>query len=99
MFVRIWQYEVPADRVDSFIAAYGPAGDWARLFARSDEFVRTELYRSTDAPSRFLTVDVWASRLAWQAFMDRWGSAYAELDAGLESLAAGGTLVVRGTTS
>lgn len=97
MFCRVWAYDVPADSIAGFIEAYGPAGDWATLFARTEGFVRTELYRNTDAPARFVTVDVWSSEAAWQAFADRWGAAYAELDARLEPLAAGGTLLVEGS--
>ena len=98
MFLRVWEYEVPADRVDGFVAAYGPTGDWARLFARGDGFVRTELYRSAGSPTRFITVDRWRSKAAWQEFIDRWGLAYADLDAAMEPLAAGGTLLVEGSS-
>ena len=97
MFVRVWEYDVPPDRVDSFVAAYGPAGDWARLFARGDGFARTELYRSTESPVRFITVDVWSSQAAWQGFLERWESAYAQLDEALAPLAAGGTLMAEGS--
>ena len=37
------------------------------------------------------------SEAAWQAFSNRWGPEYAELDAMFESLAAGGSLLVEGT--
>ena len=97
MFVRVWEYDVPDDQVDGFVAAYGPTGEWARLFARGEGFVRTEVYRRADGRNRFITVDTWRSGAAWQAFLDRWGSAYAELDEALEPLAAGGTLVVEGS--
>ena len=93
MFLRIWEYDVSEESVDRFIAAYGPVGDWARLFARSDGFIRTELFRSTQTATRFVTVDVWSSEEAWQAFLDRWGASYTELDMILQSLAGGGTLL------
>ena len=96
MFVRVWESDVPADQVASVVAAYGPSGDWARLFARGYGFAGTELYRSTERSDRFITVDRWRSRAAWQDFFDRWGLAYAELDKVMEPLAAGGTLVVEG---
>jgi heme-degrading monooxygenase HmoA len=96
VFVRIWEYDAPEESVDRFIAAYGPFGDWARLFARGDGFVRTELFRSTQTATRFITVDVWSSEAAWQAFLHNWGARYAELDTALQSLAAGGTLLAEG---
>jgi heme-degrading monooxygenase HmoA len=99
VFIRIWEYDMSEESVDVFITAYGPFGDWARLFARGDGFVRTELFRSTQTPTRFVTLDVWSSEQAWQAFLHGWGARYAELDATLQSLAAGGTLLAEGTTN
>jgi heme-degrading monooxygenase HmoA len=99
VFIRIWEYDVSEESVDRFIAAYGPFGDWARLFARSAGFVRTELFRSTQTANRFVTLDVWSDQKAWQAFLDRWGEQYAELDATVESLAGGGTLLAEGSAN
>src|SRR5262245_17795924 len=93
VFSRVWVYDVPADRLSDFVVVYGPAGDGAKLFARAEGFVRTELFHSTEAPMRFVTVDMWSSEAEWLAFIDRWGVAYAELDAMLQALAAGGTLL------
>ena len=99
VFIRIWEYDVAEESVDRFIAAYGPLGDWARLFARSDGFVRTELFRSIQTATRFVTLDVWRSEEAWQAFLHHWGAWYAELDTTLQSLAAGGTVLTEGTAN
>ena len=97
MFIRVWEYDVPEDRVDRFIAAYGPSGDWAGLFGRGGGFARTELFRSTQVATRFVTLDVWTSEAEWQTFLDRWGEAYAKLDARLQPLAAGGRLLAEGS--
>ena len=43
-----------------FEAAYGPTGDWARLFARSGGFRGTELMRADDGS--YLTLDVWRAK-------------------------------------
>jgi heme-degrading monooxygenase HmoA len=97
VFIRVWEYEVPEDRIDRFVAAYGPSGDWETLFARGGGFARTELFHSTRLAKRFVTLDWWRSEEAWQAFLDRWGDAYAELDATLQPLAAGGRLLAEGS--
>jgi heme-degrading monooxygenase HmoA len=99
VFIRIWEYDVSEESVDRFIAAYGPLGDWARLFARGDGFVRTELFRSTQTATRFVTLDVWSSKEAWQVFLHRWSAPYAELDTTLQSLAAGGILLAEGAAN
>ena len=81
MFVRVWEYRVDPDHVTAFVAAYGPAGDWSRLFRQADGYHGTELYQDTDVSTRFLTVDRWASAAAWEAFLARYGEEYAALDA------------------
>ena len=96
MFIRVWEYDVPEDRVDRFIAAYGPSGDWARLFARGGGFARTELFRSIQVVTRFVSIDWWRSEAAWHVFRESWGEAYAALDATLQPLAAGGKLLAEG---
>ena len=96
MFLRVWEYDVPAARVDAFVAAYGPDGDWARLFGTVDGYLGTDLFRGADASGRFLTVDRWADSGAWRAFLASSGPAYRALDARLAHLADGGRLVVEG---
>src|SRR5665648_89088 len=86
MYVRVWQYEVHPDAVVEFLAAYGPSGDWAALFARGEGYGGTELFRSTSAPTRFVTIDRWASRDRWDRFRADWTDAYAALDARLGRL-------------
>jgi quinol monooxygenase YgiN len=73
MYMRVWEYKVEAGQVDDFIAAYGPAGASARLFARAEGYGGTELFRDVDKAGRFLTVDRWADAARWDAFLARWG--------------------------
>jgi len=42
--VIVWEFHVRAGRETEFEAVYGATGDWARLFARSPDFIGTELY-------------------------------------------------------
>ncbi len=88
VFVRVWEYEVAPGQVDPFVAAYGPVGEWARLFQRGEGYAGTELYRDTASPDRFLTVDRWADEHAWRRFLDRWREPYETLDAALQQLTA-----------
>lgn len=88
MYVRVWQYEVHPDAVAEFVAAYGPGGAWAELFAAGEGYRGTELFRSTSAPTRFVTIDRWASQDEWDRFRADWTEAYAALDARLDRLTA-----------
>jgi heme-degrading monooxygenase HmoA len=83
--VRLWRFEVPPETEERFLAAYSPVGAWARLFARSPGFIRTELWRNGDGI--YLTADHWESVEAFERFQAGQGDAYRRLDAELEGIA------------
>jgi heme-degrading monooxygenase HmoA len=76
----VWQFETDAARQADFEAAYGAEGEWARLFRQSDGYLGTELYRTMGEVPRYVTVDRWISRGAFDAFRLRYGAEYAALD-------------------
>ena len=85
-YAYVWEYLVRPDAVDDFESAYGPDGDWVRLFRRHEGYVRTELLRDLDDPTRYLTVDSWTSRAAYEAFRESAAADFAALDARCERL-------------
>lgn len=89
--MRLWRFEVAAEQEPRFAAAYGPNGDWARLFATASGFVRTELWR--DGDGIYLTADHWASFEAFERFQAGHGEQYRRLDAKLEGLAIAETFL------
>jgi len=97
MFIRVWEYDVAADRVDAFAAAYGAEGDWARLFRQGRGYVGTELHRSTDDPARFVTVDRWTDERAWRSFLVEFRDAYHGLDRALAPLSVSQRAVLEGS--
>lgn len=78
MIALVWRYEVRNEHRAAFEAAYGPAGEWARLFARSGGFRGTELLRADDGS--YLTLDVWRARADFDAFMAEHRADYEALD-------------------
>jgi len=68
MLALLFSYEA-RDR-DEFERTYGPDGEWAAFFRGGDGFVGTELLRDVENPGRYLVVDRWASREAYQAFVE-----------------------------
>lgn len=84
MFVRVWLYSVEEPNRADFERAYGPGGDWARLFALSGNFLGTELLRGE--PGRYMTIDRWRDESDWRLFMDRHGDDYRALDRDCEGL-------------
>lgn len=79
-FVYIWEYRVKPHALERFRTVYGPTGEWARLFARSPGFVRTELYRDAADPHRFVTIDVWRSVAARDQFRVAHAEEFTALD-------------------
>lgn len=89
--VRLWRFEVSPETEDRFLAAYGSDGDWARLFAATPGFTRTELWRNGDGI--YLTADHWESVEAFERFQAGQGEAYRKLDAELQGIAGVETFV------
>lgn len=85
-YLVIWEFRVRSGREQKFQEVYGPAGDWAELFRKSGDYVRTELIRDLQRPGRYITLDYWTTSEAYQNFRSHHIQAYASLDAACEEL-------------
>jgi heme-degrading monooxygenase HmoA len=83
MIAILWRFEVVPARRAEFEAAYGPTGDWARLFARSGGFRGTELLRAADGS--YVTMDVWRAKADFDAFLAEHRADYDALDRSTEA--------------
>ncbi len=88
-YAIIWTYDVAPGHEAAFRAAYGPDGDWARLFAKAPGFIGVELLEG----ARYATIDRWDAQAAFDAFKAQHGGAYAALDAKLAHLTLAQQLV------
>jgi heme-degrading monooxygenase HmoA len=88
MFVILWQFDITEDKIGAFEAAYGDHGSWATLFARSAEYLGTELLKDAYVPGRYITVDRWSSEEAFRAFRAQNDPDYELLDRECDSLVA-----------
>ncbi len=86
MIALVWRYEVLEEARAAFEATYGPTGAWAQLFARGEGYCGTELFRAEDGS--YLTMDVWRSREAFEAFIAAHRADYDALDRSTESWTA-----------
>ena len=88
MYVILWEFVVPPEKLDAFIAAYKDDGAWAKLFAQADGYVGTELLCSTEARDEltFLTIDRWKSAKDFGHFHKHFGTQYRTLDTQLQGL-------------
>ena len=79
-YLIVWEFHVRGECEARFQEIYGPAGDWARLFGRSPQYGGTHLSRDVDQPGRYITLDFWSSRSAYEAFRDEQTAEYEALD-------------------
>jgi heme-degrading monooxygenase HmoA len=86
MFVALWEFEVKPGGEERFEKAYGPDGDWARLFRNDSNYRETRLLRDPLRPAIYLTLDFWSSRPAYEKFLADHGAEYKTLDDATEGL-------------
>ena len=86
-WITIWEFTVPPANASAFEAAYGPAGDWARLFLGQSGYLGTRLLKDLSEPTRYVTFDSWTSEERFDEFLSRHADAYRELDRVTEGLA------------
>jgi len=76
----LWAYEVSPEMVDDFYELYGPEGAWVALFRRAPGYLDTELIVDRNQPSRFVTIDRWESKEAFDSFRTEFGTDFDQLD-------------------
>jgi heme-degrading monooxygenase HmoA len=86
MFVALWEFEVKPGCQQRFEEAYGPEGDWARLFRRHPHYHETRLVRDALRPGVYLTMDFWSSRQSYETFMEEHKDEYQAIDSEGEEL-------------
>ena len=68
MIALVFRYEVRD--AEAFEQAYGPDGEWAQFFRQGRGYIGTELLHDIDEPERYLVVDRWESREAYNDFVE-----------------------------
>jgi len=87
-YLVVWQFRPQLGAERRFEKTYGPLGPWALLFATAEGFVRTELNRDLKDSERYLTLDFWASKEAYESFRVKHAAEYAAIDRECEALTA-----------
>ena len=80
MFVALWEYEVKPGCEESFQSAYGPHGDWVRLFQRDPHYRETRLLQDISRPRFYFTLDYWDSETSFDQFKAANHAAYTAID-------------------
>jgi hypothetical protein len=80
MFVALWEYEVKPGGEERFEKAYGPDGDWVRLFRNDSHYYETRLLQDTFRRGVYLTMDFWKSREMYENFLSERRAEYEAID-------------------
>lgn len=80
MIQVVWEFVVKEEFRGAFEQAYGPGGEWARLFAEHRGFLGTTLLRDTANPRRYLTMDAWATIADRERMLATAAAQYSALD-------------------
>jgi len=80
MYRLVWEFDAKPERVDDFEKVYSLDGRWTTFFKLSPDYLGTELYKHTGHKHKFIAVDVWRSRIAYEAFRKSNAAEYATLD-------------------
>ena len=67
MIALVFSYDA-SDRGE-FERVYGAEGEWAQFFRAGRGYIGTELLRDVEQPGRYLVVDRWESREAYNDFV------------------------------
>lgn len=86
MYLILWEYHIKAEKLSDFEETYSPAGAWAELFQKGAGYLGTELLHDETNPCRYLTIDRWESKTAYETFLSTQEQTYREMDAKCERL-------------
>jgi quinol monooxygenase YgiN len=79
-FSYVWEFIVNPEHLGAFEAAYGPDGEWVKLFGQDPDYIRTDLHRDVRNQHRFICVDHWKTQQACMSFRERYRKQYDALD-------------------
>ncbi|MCG8433038.1 MAG: hypothetical protein MJA83_03275 [Gammaproteobacteria bacterium] len=85
-FIYIWEYIVKSECVAKFLEHYQPDGTWARFFGKTEDYIRTELYRDSQHPNRFITIDYWRDKKSRDTFNENNREEFSRIDEDCELL-------------
>ncbi|MBL8102068.1 MAG: antibiotic biosynthesis monooxygenase [Anaerolineales bacterium] len=80
MYLILWEYHVKLEAREKFEQIYSPTGAWAELFQNGAGYLGTELLLDETDPQKYLTIDLWVSKEAYESFLERWKQEYEMLD-------------------
>jgi heme-degrading monooxygenase HmoA len=85
-FAYVWEFQVAAGLQPEFERHYGTDGTWVDLFRQHPGFLGSSLLQDRANPLRYVTIDRWRNKEAFQDFRAQFAAQYEALDALCERL-------------
>lgn len=80
MYTIIWEYHVKPEKKKEFEKLYGVSGEWVKFFETDDDYFESELIKDVHKPDRYVTIDYWIDKKAYEHFRNQHNEKYQELD-------------------
>lgn len=81
-----WEFHCKPDKQEEFERHYSGTGAWAEFFQRDAAYRKTILLRDRTNDTRYLTIDIWETLAAYEAFKQKYSEEYSALDKQFEAL-------------
>ncbi|HEX9760556.1 MAG TPA: antibiotic biosynthesis monooxygenase [Candidatus Acidoferrales bacterium] len=81
MIQILWEYEVKPGKEVAFETHYTSLGTWSQLFQKAHGYRGTVLLRDAKRPARYVSVDIWSDREAYDTFRREFADEYEKIDA------------------
>jgi heme-degrading monooxygenase HmoA len=88
-YLVMWEFRVHKGMKKHFEKAYGSDGEWVKLFAQDESYIKSELVHDAKIERTYVTLDFWASRRAYDAFRKQQLAEYRTLDQKCEKMTDG----------
>lgn len=86
MYTVIWKYKINPEHKETFEFEYGRNGTWAKLFAKSEYYKGSLLYKSKDEIDMYILLDTWINKQTYEDFKKMNQEKYNEISSGFEYL-------------
>lgn len=80
----IWEYIVYEEYTGAFKKSYKNDGDWCKLFAKAEGYIKTVFCEDINNPKRFVTIDYWESKELLFKFKADFEDEYESIDSKCE---------------
>ncbi len=86
LYQVIWKYKIKPEHKEKFELEYGSEGTWSKLFAKSENYKGSYLYKSEDEANTYLLIDTWINKATYEDFKRMNREVYDQLGADFEYL-------------